>query len=118
MANKAVTYVLMQSILRTIVPVVVGSVLGFFAAQGIAVDPELEVALTTALTGLGIAGYYVVARLLEVYVSPRMGVLLGSMNSPDSYSVGAPPVGQADEDESLNTRDEHYVPPTKRTPGV
>ena len=74
------------SIVRTYVPLIVGGVLGWFASQGITVDPELEDALT-GLLSLGGAGiYYVIVRLLEVYVTPKLGWLLGTRKSPDSYS--------------------------------
>ena len=89
-------HVLWQSILRTLVPVAVGAVIGWLASAGITADPQLEAALAAALTAVGTAAYYVVARLLEVYLHPRFGWLLGSTQSPDGYSVGAPPAGQAD----------------------
>ena len=91
-------HVLWQSILRTLVPVAVGAVIGWLASAGITVDPQLEAALGATLTAVGTAAYYVVARLLEVHVSPHFGWLLGSTQSPDGYSVGAPPAGQADND--------------------
>lgn len=87
-------HVLWQSILRTLVPVAVGAVIGWLASAGITVDPEFQTALDLTLMGLGTSAYYVVARLLEVHVSPRFGWLLGSTQSPDGYSAGAPPKGQ------------------------
>ena len=45
------THVLWQSILRTIIPVAVGGILGWFASAGIEPDPELESALVAAFTG-------------------------------------------------------------------
>ena len=91
-------HVLWQSILRTLVPVAVGAVIGWLASAGITADPQLEAALGATLTAAGTAAYYVVARLLEVHASPAFGWLLGSTQSPDGYSVGAPPAGQADDD--------------------
>ena len=91
-------HVLWQSILRTLVPVAVGAVIGWLASAGITADPQLETALGAALTAVGTAAYYVVVRVLEVHVSPHFGWLLGSTQSPDGYSVGAPPAGQADDD--------------------
>ena len=91
-------HVLWQSILRTLVPVAVGAVIGWLASAGITVDPEFQTALDLTLMGLGTSAYYVVARLLEVHVSPHFGWLLGSTQSPDGYSVGTPPAGQADDD--------------------
>ena len=88
------THVLWQSILRTIIPVAVGGILGWFASAGIEADPELESALGAAFTAAGTAIYYVIARVLEVHVSPKFGWLLGLAKSPDGYSEGPPPVGQ------------------------
>lgn len=81
---------LWASIVRTITPIIVGAVLGWFASAGIAVDEQFEPLLTSALT-LGFSGvYYVVVRLLETYVTPKLGWLLGLAKSPDSYSGDAP----------------------------
>ena len=85
------THVLWQSILRTIIPVAVGGILGWFASAGIEADPELESALVAAFTAAGTAIYYVIARVLEVHVSPKFGWLLGLAKSPDGYSEGQPP---------------------------
>ena len=54
-------------------------------------DPELESALVAAFTAAGTAIYYVIARVLEVHVSPKFGWLLGLAKSPDGYSEGQPP---------------------------
>lgn len=97
-AGKETFRVLWLSVVRTVVPVVVGAVMGRLVAAEIPVDPEFEANLAFALTAAGSGLYYVGARLLEVYVSPRLGWLLGAATSPDGYSPGAPPAGQADED--------------------
>ena len=100
--SETASYVLLMSLVRTFVPVVVGSVLAWFAAKGIPVDPDLEITLTVALTGLATFVYYTVVRLLEVKVSPWWGNLLGTKNSPDSYSPGRPPLDAAPaEDDGL-----------------
>lgn len=78
------------SIIRTYVPLIVGGVLGFFASQGITVDPEFEEAFTGVLMLVGSGLYYLVARLFETYVSPKLGWLLGSAKSPDNYSKDQP----------------------------
>ena len=78
------------SIVRTYVPLIVGGVLGFFASQGITVDPEFEEAFTGVLMLVGSGLYYLVARLFETYVSPKLGWLLGSAKSPDNYSKDQP----------------------------
>lgn len=89
--------VLWASLVRTVVPVIVGGALGALAAHGLEVDPEAEGAATAVLTSAGSLGYYAVVRLLEVYVAPWWGWLLGLAKSPDAYSHGAPPVDQADD---------------------
>lgn len=90
--------VLWASLVRTVVPVIVGGALGALAAHGLEVDPEVEGAATAVLTSAGSLGYYAVVRLLEVYVAPWWGWLLGLAQSPDAYSHGAPPVDQTDDD--------------------
>ena len=97
--ENSATFVLVMSLVRTLVPVVVGSVLAWFAAKGLPVDPDLETTLTVALTGLATFVYYAVVRLLEVKVSPWWGNLLGTKNSPDSYSPGRPPYDAAPAEE-------------------
>ena len=97
--ENSTTFVLVMSLVRTFVPVVVGSVLAWFATKGIVADPSLETALTVALTGALTFVYYTVVRLLEVKVSPWWGNLLGTKNSPDSYSPGRPPLDAAPAEE-------------------
>ena len=100
--GETASYVLLMSLVRTFVPVVVGSVLAWFAAKGIPVDPDLETTLTVALTGMATFVYYAVVRFLETKVSPKFGWLLGNNSSPDSYSPGKPPLDAAPaEDDGL-----------------
>lgn len=74
---------LFDSLVRTLTPIVVGAVVGWFVAQGINLDPEFESTLTLVIIG-GFQGvYYAVARLLEVYVTPRFGWLLGLARQPE-----------------------------------
>jgi len=81
---------LWASIVRTIVPIIVGSVLGWFTVLNIPVDPDFEGALTVLLTLLLTTAYYVAVRLFETYISPKLGWLLGYGKSPDSYSKEQP----------------------------
>ena len=76
---------LWDSIVRTLVPVIVGSVLAWVARIGLELDPEFELALTAVLTALFTAVYYIGARLLETHVTPKLGWLLGSAKQPDYY---------------------------------
>ena len=97
--RETATYVLLMSLVRTLVPVIVGGVLAWFAAKGIPVDPDLETTLTVALTGAATFVYYAVIRFMEMKVSPKFGWLLGNNSSPDSYSPGRPPLDAAPAEE-------------------
>lgn len=57
------------------------------AYLGIEVPTETAVALTAGLSGLAMAAWYTLARILE-QKWPAAGVLLGVASSPDSYSKG------------------------------
>lgn len=74
---------LFDSIVRTLVPIIVGAVIGFAVTNGIALDPEFELALTLAITGAFQGLYYIVVRLFEKYVSPKFGWLLGLAKAPE-----------------------------------
>lgn len=73
---------LVDSIIRTVVPVIVGFVLGLASTWALPLDPEFEGALTAVLTTGFTALYYVAVRLFEEYVSPRFGWLLGKATPP------------------------------------
>lgn len=77
---------LFDSLVRTVVPLIVGAVLSFFVTRGIALDPEFESSLTVALTAAFTGVYYLAVRLFEVYVSPKFGWLLGLAKQPE-YAV-------------------------------
>ena len=70
------------SLIRTYVPVAVGSFISWLVTLGVVLDPTAEAGLITALTGLLIAVYYTVARLLEKKW-PFFGFLLGSKKQPE-----------------------------------
>ncbi|QJU54318.1 hypothetical protein SCB71_14325 [Herbiconiux sp. KACC 21604] len=85
--NTALT-ALWASIVRTLVPIIVGAVVAFLVGRGITLDPEFEPLLGSALT-LAFSGlYYVAVRILETYVTPKLGWLLGLAKSPVVYSKG------------------------------
>jgi len=71
----------LTSITRTIVPIVVGSVSGSFLGQFIDQD-----ALTTVVTGVISAAYYIAVRFLERNY-PAAGILLGSKRQPTYKKV-------------------------------
>lgn len=72
---------LRTSIIRTIVPIVVGSVTAWLVSRGIEVNDEVQTQFTNGLTGLISAGYYVVVRLIERRV-PWVGAFLGRRATP------------------------------------
>lgn len=76
---------LWASIVRTVVPIVVGAVVGWLVSAGIAPDPEFEATLTSVLTAGFSTLYYVVVRILEVHVTPKLGWLLGYAKQPTEY---------------------------------
>lgn len=65
------------SLIRTWVPIVVGSVLSHLATAGLDIDPHDAQGLITAVTGIFIAVYYLIARWLETNW-PQLGWLLGT----------------------------------------
>lgn len=72
-----------ESVVRTVVPLIVGFALSLWAKAGIDPDPDFAANLTAALTvGFG-ALYHVAVRLLETYVAPRFGWLLGLAKTPE-----------------------------------
>ena len=81
---------LWASIVRTVVPVVVGFFLQLAVTWNLPLDPEFEDTLTALLSLLLTTAYYVAVRLFETYISPKLGWLLGYATSPDSYSADKP----------------------------
>ncbi len=78
------------SIARTLVPAIVGQMLGLWGATDLPVDDRLEPALTVFL-GLVLTGtYYAGVRVLETYVAPRVGWLLGLARTPAVYTAQSP----------------------------
>lgn len=80
-------YLLLLSFIRTIVPAIVGAVVGFLTTLGLEVDKEFAPALTTVLGILFTGLYYLIVRVIEMKL-PQVGILLGYAKSPDSYSKG------------------------------
>lgn len=82
---KEATATLWASIVRTVVPLIVGQILGLLASWGIAGDlisEPLEAVLTLGLSAL----YYVAVRVLETHVKPQFGWLLGLPKAPVAYA--------------------------------
>ena len=76
---------LWDSVVRTVAPIAVGAVISFFVTRGIELDPEFEGALFLVVTGALQGVYYFVVRVLERYVSPKFGWLLGLAKQPVAY---------------------------------
>lgn len=70
----------LKSVVRTLVPVVVGVILSGLAQIGIEVD---QVALSQVIDGVFVGGYYTLVRYAESRV-PALGWLLG-LPSPPEY---------------------------------
>lgn len=72
-----------DSVVRTVVPIIVGFALSLWASAGIEPDPEFATSLGNALT-LGFSAlWYVGVRLLETYAHPKFGWLLGLAKQPE-----------------------------------
>ncbi len=70
------------SLIRTYVPIVVGTAISALATRGLEVDPATQASLVAGLTGILIAAYYTAVRALESKY-PKIGVLLGSTRKPE-----------------------------------
>ncbi|WP_427130285.1 hypothetical protein [Pseudarthrobacter sp. S9] len=80
---------LVASVIRTVVPVVVGQVTSWLLLANVTLPGSAADGLSTFLGGLFTAIYYVGVRVLEQQW-PQAGVLLGLTASPDTYSKGEP----------------------------
>lgn len=76
---------LYDSLIRTYVPWLAGVVIAWMVSLGVPLDPDVAPALTALLVLAASAVYYIAARLLETYVSPRFGWLLGLAKQPDYF---------------------------------
>lgn len=78
------------SLVRTIVPVIAGYVITWFATAGIVTTDEFSMALEGLLVAAFTVIYYVAARALETFVAPKFGWLLGYAKAPAQYSPVKP----------------------------
>jgi uncharacterized membrane protein (DUF441 family) len=69
------------SLVRTWVPIVVGSVVSWLAGLGLDVNTDAKGAMTVLMTAILIGLYYTVVRLLEKQF-PWIGILLGAPTQP------------------------------------
>lgn len=77
---------LIPSLIRTYVPIAIGALIAWLLTLGVELDPSAEQGLTVALTGILIAVYYTIIRLLEKKW-PALSVLLGSKQMPAAYTA-------------------------------
>lgn len=87
---KNAVLALLTSIVRTVTPAIVGFVVSWFTSRGIEVDPELQTNIALVIALIATAVYYVVVRLLETYVTPKLGWLLGFAKAPAAYTAESP----------------------------
>lgn len=73
---------LFDSLIRTYVPWLAGVIIGWLVSLGIPLDPEVEVQVTLTLMGAASMLWYFLARVFEIYVSPKLGWLLGLAKQP------------------------------------
>lgn len=75
------------SIIRTVVPVVVGSILAVLAKRGFDLD---QAEINSWLIPTVISGYYAIVRTLEAKY-PNLGWLLGVPKAPGYSAASVPP---------------------------
>lgn len=78
---------LWASIVRTLVPLIGGGIITWLVSLGIDLDDQLSTALTVFLYAVFSGAYYIVVRLFETYVSPKLGWLLGLAKAPQEYTT-------------------------------
>jgi hypothetical protein len=71
------------SVVRSVVPALVASVLDWFAHIGLNLDANGVGALEALLFSVLYGSYYVIIRLFEIHVHPKLGWLLGHPSQPD-----------------------------------
>jgi len=81
---------MLTSIIRTVVPYLVGWIVTLLATAGVDVSDELRNSLATLLAFLIGTVYYVVVRFLEKKW-PKLGFLLGVPTAPVYGTPGEPP---------------------------
>lgn len=70
------------SVVRSLTPAIVSAVVTFLTAQGINIDTTGVSGLESALYAFFYGLYYIVIRLLETHVHPKLGWLLGYAKAP------------------------------------
>lgn len=83
------------SVIRTWVPIIVGSFIGWLVSLGVEVPENAQNALILAIGGIAIGVYYAVIRWLEQKF-PNIGVLLGYVKQPVYIDPKKAPQQQGD----------------------
>lgn len=83
------------SVIRTWVPVFVGSLIGWLVSIGIDVPEDARNSLIIAISGVTIAAYYALVRWLEQKF-PQVGLLLGYVKQPVYIDPTKTPQDQGD----------------------
>lgn len=68
--------------IRTIVPVIVGTIIAFFVDKGIDISSSDEGAIAAGLVAVCIAAYYALVSFLERKFGEKWGYLLGVPKAP------------------------------------
>jgi hypothetical protein len=76
-----------RSLIRTIVPLLVGAVVGWLASHGVKID---EATVLPMIDSIAAAGYYAIVRALE-HRWPSLGWLLGAPGAPTYGATTAAP---------------------------
>jgi len=76
------------SLVRTLTPMVVGWIVTMLTGIGLAVDEEFRGSIEGLVTVAFGVVWYVAIRLLETYVTPKFGWLLGIAKAPDYTAAG------------------------------
>ncbi len=92
------------SVIRTYAPIIVGGLLSWLAVHAsIVADEQTKAGLVIVLTGVLQGVYYLIARLLETYASPKFSFLMADARKgntapvyPDKHDTTViPPAEQA-----------------------
>jgi ABC-type transport system involved in cytochrome c biogenesis permease component len=83
------------SVIRTWVPIIVGSFIGWLLSLGVEVGEDAQAALTLALGALATALYYAFVRWLETKF-PSAGILLGYIRQPVYVDPTRSPAAQSE----------------------
>lgn len=76
-----------SSVVRTLVPVIVGAVISALLYLGVELDDGTKAALVTVTTGVVTGLWYVIFRFLETKFSDQWGWLLGLAKQPEYPST-------------------------------